>query len=160
DDVVVSSTDTATYNLTIDPQQTLAVLITPVTSSMTATITLTAPDGTITTVTSPSPGAPALIPAVQSPDGGNYVIQISGGPSEYKLQVTLNALLDPAAYGGPPDGTIGTAQPLDAYTNKFAGNDTRTAVMGTVSHGEVVGEIFATPIDGSGDIVTLDPNTG
>src|SRR5579863_146100 len=65
---LTSSIDVANYDLTIDPQQTLAELATP-TSGETLTITLTAPDHTVTTATSPSPGAPVLIPAVQGPDG-------------------------------------------------------------------------------------------
>jgi methionine-rich copper-binding protein CopC len=133
DNVLVSSSDVDTYQLSIDPRQTLAVLVTPVTSSMTATITITAPDNTVTTVTSPSPGAPALIPAIQSLNGGTYVIQVSGGPGEYTIVPTLNALVDPASFGGPPNNTIGTAQPLDAYANNFAGNDNRTAVLGQIT---------------------------
>jgi methionine-rich copper-binding protein CopC len=161
DDVVVSSTDVATYDLTIDPQQTLAVLVTPVTSSMTATITLTAPGGTVTTVTSPKPGSPALIPAVQSPTGGKYVIQVSGGPGEYKLQTILNALIDPAAYGGPPDGTIGTAQPLDAYANIFASGADRTAVLGSILGTPAsFGDALVVETGFNGDVILIDKGNG
>ncbi len=132
DQVLVSTGDVDTFNLSIDPGQTIGVLVTPVTSSMTATITLTEPDGTVVTTTSPGPGQPALIPAVQAPGGGVYVIQVSGGPGEYTVQATLNALIDPAAYGGPSDGTIATAQPLDPYANPFAGQDDRVAVLGAI----------------------------
>src|SRR5262249_2729929 len=128
DDALASSDDVATYNLAIDPQQMVAVLVAPViTSSMTATVTLTEPDGTTVTATSPRPGAPALIPAVPSPEGGTYRIQVSGGPGEYQLQVVLNALIDPAAYGGPSDSTIATARPLDPDAIPFAGHDDRAA---------------------------------
>src|SRR5262249_15793281 len=79
DKVLVDASDVNTYNLGIDPQQTIAVLVTPVTSSMTATVTLLDPNGNVVgTATSPSPGAPALIPGVQSPNGGVYQIVVSG----------------------------------------------------------------------------------
>jgi hypothetical protein len=66
---LASSSDVATDNLAIDPHQTLAVLGTP-NSGETLTVKLTAPDSTTTTVSSASPGSTALIPAVQSPNGG------------------------------------------------------------------------------------------
>jgi hypothetical protein len=132
---LASASDVATYDLTIDPQQTLAELGTPLTSSMILTVVLTAPDGTVTATSSLSPGAPALIPAVQSPAGGTYKIQVSGGPGNFALQSTLDALVDPAAYGGPPDSTIATAQPLDAYANAITSTADRTAVLGSIQSG-------------------------
>lgn len=128
---LASSNDVATYNLAIDPHQTLAELATP-TSGETLTVSVTAPDATVTTVSSASPGSTALIPAIQSPNGGTYVIKVSGGPGGFTLQSTLNALIDPSAHGGPPDNSIGTAQPLDAYANAIAGTADRTAVLGVV----------------------------
>ncbi len=161
DNVLVSSTDSNSYTLAIDPAQTIAVVVTPVTQSMTARVQLISPSGkVIGTATSPSPGAPAVLPGVQSTKGGAYTIVVTGGPAEYNVQAVLNALLDPASYGGSPNGSIATAQPIDPYANKFIGQNDRTAVLGSVSSGTAAGEIFATPIDGSGDIVALDPNTG
>jgi methionine-rich copper-binding protein CopC len=134
DNVVVSPSDVDTYNLTIDPHQTLGVLVTPVTTTMTATVTLISPSGNVIgTATSSSAGAAALLPAVQSSKGGTYQIQVSGGPGEYKLTPVLNALIDPSAYGGPPDSSIATAQPIDPYANRFAGHDDRTAVLGQLA---------------------------
>ena len=72
---------------------------------------------------------------MQSSQGGTYVIQISGGPGEYKLVPTLNAYIDPAAYGGLTNNSIATATPIDPYANKIAGNDDRTAVLGGLSGG-------------------------
>ena len=161
DNLLLSSTDTDTYDLSIDPQQTLGVVATPVTSGMKVTVTLISPTGhVIGTATSPTAGAPAVLPAVQSSAGGTYQIVITGGPGEYKVEPVLNAFIDPASFGGTPNGSIATATPIDPYANKFAGNDDRTAVLGTITAGATAGEIFATPIDGSGDIVGLDPNTG
>jgi protocatechuate 3,4-dioxygenase beta subunit/methionine-rich copper-binding protein CopC len=134
DNLLVSSSDMNSYSLSIDPRQTLSVIVTPVTSGMVATVTLISPTGHVLGVaTSPSPGAPAVLPAVQSSAGGIYTIQVTGGPGEYKVEAVLNAYLDPAAYGGLPNSSIATATPIDAYANKFAGNNDRTAVLGALS---------------------------
>ena len=136
DNLLISSSDVDTYDLSIDPHQTLGVVVTPVTKTMSVTVTLLSPTGNVLgTATSPSPGAPAVLPAVQSSKGGTYKIEISGGPGEYKLVPTLNAYIDPAGYGGPPNTSIATATPIDPYANKFAGNDDRTAVLGSLSGG-------------------------
>ena len=80
DNVLVTPTDTDTYDLTIDPQQTISALVTPVTSSLTATVELVSPTGNVLgTATSPEPGEPALLPAVQSSKGGAYQILVFGG---------------------------------------------------------------------------------
>ena len=70
------------------------------------------------------------MPGVQSSKGGTYEIVITGGPGEYTVEPILNAYVDPASYGGPSNGSIATATPIDPYANKFAGNDDRTAVLG------------------------------
>jgi hypothetical protein len=161
DDVLVSSTDVATYDLTIDPQQTIALLVTPVTSGLTLTVTVTAPDGTMTTATSPKAGAPALIPGIESTNGGKYVIQVSGGPGEYTLQTDLNALIDPAAHGGPPNGTIGTAQPLDAYANTFASGADRTAVLGSILGTPAsFGDALVVETGFNGDVILVNQSDG
>jgi hypothetical protein len=145
DNVLVDANDVNTYNLAIDPHQTLAVNVTPVTKTMTATVTLISPSGNVIgTATSPAPGAPAVLFGVQSSQGGTYQIQVSGGPGEYTVTPVLNALLDPAANGGPPNSSIATAQPIDPYANKFAGHDDRTAVLGALSHGGGGGALFST----------------
>ena len=88
----------------------------------------------IGTATSPSPGAPAVLPAVQSSKGGTTRSRSPAGRANTSLP-TLNAYIDPAAYGGPPNSSIATATPIDPYANKFAGNDDRTAVLGTLTGG-------------------------
>ena len=94
DNVLINSSDVDTYTLAIDPQQTLAVLVMPVTSTLTVTVNLISPTGHILgTATSPTPGAPALFKGVQSSAGGKYTIQVSGNETgEYKITPTLNAL--------------------------------------------------------------------
>ena len=160
DDVLLSSTDTGTYTLTIDPDQTLAVLATPATQNLTLTVTLVSPAGQVLgTATSPSPGAPALLPAVQSAMGGTYQIQVTGGPGEYTIEPTLNALIDPASYGGPSNGSIATATAIDPYANKFAGNDDRMAVLGTVPQPTGVndGDALVAELN---DVLLIDKNSG
>jgi hypothetical protein len=161
DNVVVNSSDVDTYNLTIDPHQTLSVIVRPVSASMTATVNLIAPDGTVTSTVSPSPGAPAVIPAVQSPNGGTYQFTVTGGPGEYTIQPILNALVDPAAFGGPPDGTIATAQPIDPYANRFVGHNDRVAVLGTISGVPATfGDALVVETGFSGDVVLINQTSG
>ena len=96
DNVLLTSTDVDTYDLTIDPHQTISVIGTPVTSGMTLTVTLISPTGNVIgTATSATPGATVLLPAVQSSQGGTYQIEVSGGPGEYTVQAVLNALCRP-----------------------------------------------------------------
>ena len=72
DGVLLSSTDVDTYDLTINPSQTLSVIGIPVTSGMTLTVTLISPSGhMLGSATSATPGATVLIPAVQSSKGGH-----------------------------------------------------------------------------------------
>jgi hypothetical protein len=133
DNVLTSSSDVDTYNLAIDPHQTISVVLTPVSGSMEPTVDLYSPKGVLFgSATSPSPGAPVMLPAVQSSQGGTYQIVVYGGPGEYRVQAVLNALIDPSSYGGAPDNSIATAQPIDPYANNFIGQDSRTAVIGTV----------------------------
>ena len=96
DNALLTSTDADTYDLTIDPHQTLSVVATPVTSGMTVTVTLISPTGNVIgTATSPTPGAPVCLPAVQSSKGGTYQIVVSGGPGEYTIEPDAQRLRRP-----------------------------------------------------------------
>ena len=93
---LVSSSDIDIYNLAIDPNQTLGVVVSPSSSSLSLSVSLYSPSGTLlATATSPSPGAAAVLGGVQSSQGGTYQIQVSGGPGEYTIQPVLNAFIDP-----------------------------------------------------------------
>ena len=70
DNVLIDSNQVDAYNLAIDPQQTLAVIVKPVTKTMTATVELYSPAGKlIGTATSPSPGARPSSTASRAPRG-------------------------------------------------------------------------------------------
>ena len=122
-----------TYDLTIDPEQTLAVLATPVTSSMSDRDPDLAVGQRDRHGDLASPARRPLLPGVQSAKGGTYQIVVTGGAGRVHGHADLNALVDPASYGGTPNGSIATATPIDPYANKFAGNDDRTAVLGTIA---------------------------
>ncbi len=103
DNLLLSSSDVDTYDLSINPGQTLAVVATPTSSTMSLTVTLISPTGMVLgSATSSSPGAPVIFPGLESSKGGTYQIEVSGGPGEYTITPTLNALIDTAAYGGAP----------------------------------------------------------
>ena len=134
DNVLLTSSDVDTYDLAIDPQQTLAVVVTPVSSSMTVTVSLISPTGHVLgSATSASPGDnPSSCRVSPSSTGGTYQIEVSGDPGEgeYAVTPTLNALVDPAAYGGPLPQHIATALAIDPYANEVVGRDTEAAVLG------------------------------
>ena len=135
DNLLVSSTDADTYNLAIDPQQTLSVAgdarhVEPGARRS----SLYSPSGKLLgQLTSSPPAPPVLFPAVQSSKGGNYQIVVTGGVGEYKVTATLNASLTRRPTAGCPTTSIATATPIDPYANKFVGNDTRTAVLGSIA---------------------------
>ena len=76
------------------------------------------------------------MPGVQSSKGGTYQIEVSGGPGggEYLVTPTLNALVDPAAYGGVSHSSIATALSIDPYANQVVGHDTEAAVLGDIAN--------------------------
>jgi protocatechuate 3,4-dioxygenase beta subunit len=159
DSVLPDAKATDTWTLGIDPKQTLGVIVKPITKTMTATVQMYSPAGNlIGTATSPTPGAPAILPAVQSSKGGTYKFVVSGGPGEYKITPTLNALIDQAAYGGPPNNSIATATPIDPYANRFVGQNDRTAVLGALSGGGGSG-LFSTDRFSQG-LYSVDKTTG
>ena len=130
DALLVSPRDVDTFKLTIDPSQTLAVVVTPVSPSMIVTVSLISPTGNVIgTATSASPGAAIVFPGVQSSKGGTYQIQVTGAAGPYMVEATLNAYLDQVT---APHDSIATALPIDPYSNKIAGNDTRIAVLGSI----------------------------
>jgi protocatechuate 3,4-dioxygenase beta subunit/glutamine cyclotransferase len=159
DGLLLSSTDSDTYDLAIDPHQTLGVVVTPESAGMSVTVQLYSPSGhLIGTATSPSPGLPAVLPAVQSSAGGTYQFVITGGPGQYKIEPVLNALLDPASYGGLPNGSIATATSLDPYANKFAGNNEREAVLGSITGASAsFGDALVAEFN---DVILIDKATG
>ena len=164
---LVSSSDIDIYNLAIDPNQTLGVVVSPSSSLLTLSVSLYSPSGTLlATATSPSPGAAAVLGGVQSSQGGTYQIQVSGGPGEYTIQPVLNASIDPEGYGGTPHDSIATAAAFDSYANNVAGQDNRTAALGTIlgspaSFGDALAiNGSSTPALGSSSVILVDQKTG
>ena len=149
-----------TYYVSINPSQTLAVIATPLTANMSATVTLISPTGqTIGSATSPAAGKPALLPGTRSLGGGTYTIQVSGGAGQYRLVAYLNAYIDPSGYGGAANNSIASATPIDPYATRFIGHDDRTAVLGQ----EIAGDLnpvysFALDQGESASVALSSPN--
>ena len=103
---------------------------------MSVTVTLISPTGKVLgTATSATTGAPAVLPVVQSSKGGTYEIVITGGSAG--LNIPSSPFSTPTSTPRPTavasNGSIATATPIDPYANKFAGNDSRTAVLGAIT---------------------------
>ena len=74
--------------------------------------------------------------ACRARKGGTYQIVISGGPGEYTVQADSQRARRPGeSTAGASNGSIATATPIDPYANKFAGNDDRMAVLGSITGG-------------------------
>jgi hypothetical protein len=158
--ILVSSSDVDTYNLAIDPNQTLGAVVSPASSSQSLSVSLYDPSGTLVgTATSSAPGAAAVLGGVQSPKGGTYQFKVSGVAGAYTMQPVLNAYVDPEGYGGTPHDTIATAAAIDPYANNVAGQDNRTAALGTILGAQAsFGDALA--ITGSGAVSLIDQKTG
>ena len=160
DNVLIGSSDVDTYTLAIDPQQTLAVLVTPVTPDHDGDADPDLPDrayhrhGDVSLTRGPRASCRESRARRAAPTRSGS----AGGAGEYTIQPTLNALLDPASFGGPPNDSIATAQPIDPYANKFIANADRTAVLGTIGGSPVqYGDAIVVE---SSDVILINRNTG
>ena len=137
-DTLSSSTAVNSYNLTISAHQTLALVVTPVTSTLSASVTLLSPTNQVVgKATSASPGAPAVLPGVQSSGGGTYQIEVSGGTGQYNLVPYVGAYVDPLSFSGGTNNTIASATSLDPYATSIPGtSSSRVAVLGAERTGD------------------------
>ena len=135
-------------------------MVTPVTQSMTATVTLISPSGNVIgTATSPSPGARPSCPACRAPRAAIIRSRSAADRANTRSRPRSTRCVDPATYGGPPNSSIATATPIDPYANKFIGNDDRTAVLGALSAAAVAAGMVSTDRYTQG-LYSVDAGTG
>ena len=134
-----SATETDTFTISIDPNQTISVLVTPTTSTFRPAVQLLDPNGaTITTATAAAAGQAALIQTAgeTATTTGTYKIVVSGVSSttgNYTVQVTLNAALErEGLLNGVTDDAIATAQNFDASAIVLGGSGSNAKRLGAV----------------------------
>ena len=132
-----STTETDTFTISIDPKQTISVLVTPTTSTFRPAVQLLDPSGaTISTASAAAAGQAALIQTATATatTTGIYKIVVSGVSSttgNYTVQVTLNAALErEGTVSGVTDDTMGTAQNVDASAVVLGGSGSNAKRLG------------------------------
>jgi subtilisin family serine protease len=171
--IIVSSADTDTFSLLVDPGQTITVLALPG-DSLQPTIELYRQDGDqevlVATAHADSAGKAAILQSAVThgslavPGQGDppmtYLVRVDGvegSTGAYDLEIVLNAAVEEATYGGAANDTLTTAQNLDsAFLPLFgsvvdahsAPHPERAVVLGNLAGGTtttVPGNLEATP---------------
>jgi len=131
--------DTNTYNLSIDPGQTISVAVTPSGTMLRPTVQLLGPGGAVlATASASAAGQPALIQVAPTATvTGTYQIVVGGASSTtgvFTVQVVLNAALEQEGrISGASNNSLATAQNIDAaFTNLTTSlaSAQRAAVLG------------------------------
>ena len=146
DDAIAAAAETDTYTLTLDGDQSIALVAHPSAPGLQPTITLSGPDDTVlAAVTAPAPGADAVLQAFPIQQAGTYTFSVSGESSStgaYTLQAILNAGVEREDHGGPANDTLSAAQALDATAVPVGGANDRLAVLGTIAGGPALGDVY------------------
>src|SRR5262249_55560543 len=126
------------FTLSLNPGQTIAVLITPTSTTLQPSVTLKDPsNAVIGTAAAGGAGQSALLQTIATTTGGNYSIVVASAGStvgNYTVAVTLNAALENEGnLSGSSNDTRATAQDLtSAFVSLQTSQATaqRTAVIG------------------------------
>ena len=131
-----TATDVDDYVLSVDPGQTLALIIHPTDSVLQPIVDLYAPGQTtpIATATAAGVGLDAILQATPV-TGGAYTIRVhSAGASTgaYTVQAVLNAAIENEEHSGPANDLSSVAQDLDSSFISLGGSASRGAVLGSL----------------------------
>ena len=137
--LITSAGDTDSFTLVVDPNETIAVVVTPTSgATLQPTVSLFSPTSVQlgSTAVASAAGQNALLQAITAATGGTYTITVSdvgGTTGFYSVAVTLNAALDPATYlSGVSNSTLAMAQALDgSFITLAPSSATRGAVLGS-----------------------------
>jgi sugar lactone lactonase YvrE len=162
DDAIEAPGETDTYTLTLDGDQSVALVVHPAAPSLLPTVTLSGPDGT-GLATAPALGADAVLQAFPIQQAGTYTFSVSGessGTGAYTLEAILNAGVELESHGGPVNDTLSAAQAIDATAVPIGGANDRLAVLGTIAGGPALGDVYVSA-NASGSLVyRIDQATG
>ena len=119
-------------NIQAVPEPETIALLAASFGSLTPTLELRDPSGTLIASATATPGGVALIQAVPATAGGVYTITVGGASGTsgfFSLQTTLNAAVEQETYGGGSNDTIATAQNLDPTFTPLLKTADRGAVL-------------------------------
>jgi sugar lactone lactonase YvrE len=164
DGTIVVPAATDTYTLTLDGDQSVALVAHPSAPSLQPTVTLSGPDDTVlAAVTAPAPGADAVLQSFPIHNAGTYTFSVSGDASStgaYTLQAILNAGAEREGHGGQANDTLSAAQRLDATAVPVGGANDRLAVLGTLAGGPALGDVYVSANAGGSLVYRIDQATG
>jgi len=133
------ATNSNRFTLAADPGQTLTVLVTPTSGTLTPAVQVSDPSSTVLGSASASgPGQNALIQTVPTTTSGTYTITVNGLSStigSYTVLVYLDAAVEAASQGLGIDTTAATAQNLNpsfVTLQTSLASASRSAVIGSV----------------------------
>jgi len=116
---IAAAGDTNSFTLAVDPGQTIAVLVTPSTTTLQPTVQLLDPTNTlVASATAASAGQPVVFNPVAT-TAGTYTITISGAggtPGPYTVKAVLNAAVD-ASNGAITPATVVPGSLANVETN-------------------------------------------
>ncbi len=131
--------DTDNFTLDLDAGQKLGVLITPGTTSLRPSITVTGPGGTNVTNSAAAAGGVAQLQNIPVTVAGTYTLSVGGAASTtggYTISAALNTDRESESDTGTPNDTLGAAQDLTPAFTTLATGASRASVRG---HSEEAG---------------------
>jgi streptogramin lyase len=164
DGVIAAPAEADTYTLTLEDDQSVALVAHPTAAGLQPAVTLSGPDGTdLSAVTAPAPGADAVLQAFPIQQAGTYTFAVSGASSStgaYTLHAILSAGVEGEGHGGPANDALSAAQRLDATAVPIGGANDRLAVLGTIAGGPALGDVYISANAGGSLVYRIDRATG
>jgi hypothetical protein len=158
---------TDTYTLSLDGDQTVALVVHPLAQGLRPGVALVGPDGTVlAAATAPGAGADAAVPAFQIRAAGTYTFAVSGTSATtgaFTSQAVLNVGVELEGHGRPTNDALQTAQRLDATTVPVGGANDHLAALGTIEGGPALGDVYVTAeaqAGGTGEHALVVSRTG
>jgi hypothetical protein len=134
--VIGRAGDIDNFTLDIDAGESFTVVTRPSGSQLSLRVRVLAPDGSvIATGESATLGGSVALQSLNAQTGGTYTIEVTGanGSGAYKVELVLNAAIESESISAAGNGTIATAEPIDAYWRPLGNGGQRLAVLGTVA---------------------------
>ncbi|MBC8218364.1 MAG: pre-peptidase C-terminal domain-containing protein, partial [Planctomycetes bacterium] len=144
--------DTDDYEILIDGNQTVTVLVES-SELLQSTIALYGPgDVLLGSATAAAAGAPAVLQTVAATATGTYSVRIGGAggsTGSYTAQLILNAAVEEEGHGGASNHDLASAQDLDGSSIALDAGADRLAVLGETGVGMFV-DVTDIGFDGTG----------
>jgi hypothetical protein len=134
-DQFAAASETDSFTLNLDANQTATILFEPLDASLQARLTVLDPgSSTLATADAGGAGQRVLLQTVPLANEGLYQIDVTSltGSGDYELSFYLNAMLDEEIDGGGGNDSVATAQSILGSQVPLPGAADRLAVRGTI----------------------------